>query len=162
MFKIFKRNKKGVSPLIATVLLIGFTIALAVLIWTFWGNIIKQQAEKTGAQTLGEFDCASKVSFRVKDVCYETNKLVFDLENTGSTTIDSFSMSITGSSDTVLEKLNIVIKEGEAKQTRLSYDANVGTLEEIIVFPVIIREGAPTTCTEKTVILDIINACLPA
>jgi len=154
------KQKKGISPLIATVLLIGFVIAIAVLVWIFWGNIIKQQAEKTGAQTLGEFDCASKVEFRIQSVCSGTDTLVFNLQNTGSTTIDKFTVRLKGT-NTILEELNIAVVEGAAQQITLSYDTSVGTLEEIIIFPVIIREGAPTTCTEKVVILDAtsINDC---
>ena len=40
-------NKKGISPLIATVLLVAFVILIAVLIWFWWDNVIKDQISKT-------------------------------------------------------------------------------------------------------------------
>ena len=38
-------NKRGVSPLIATVLIIGFTVALAAMIFT-WGNLKESTFKK--------------------------------------------------------------------------------------------------------------------
>jgi len=49
-----RRNKKGISPLIATVLVIGFTIVLAALVIT-WGT-------KLFKTTVSETETASKVS----------------------------------------------------------------------------------------------------
>ncbi len=49
MFK--KNNKKGISPLIATVIIIGFTIVLAALVIQFGTNFLKQTTE--GAERQG-------------------------------------------------------------------------------------------------------------
>ena len=38
-------NKKGISPLIATVLIIGFTIIIAVLVITWTTGLVKDQAD---------------------------------------------------------------------------------------------------------------------
>jgi len=41
------RNRKGISPLIATVLLIGFTIVLAVLVITWIQGTVKEETDRT-------------------------------------------------------------------------------------------------------------------
>ena len=41
-------NKKGISPLIATVLIIGFTIVIAALVITWGTNLFKKTQERTG------------------------------------------------------------------------------------------------------------------
>ena len=39
-------SKRGISPLIATVLIVGFTIALAAMIITWGGNFCKEFAAR--------------------------------------------------------------------------------------------------------------------
>ena len=39
------KNKKGISPLIATVIIIGLTIVLAALVVTFGTNLVKKTTE---------------------------------------------------------------------------------------------------------------------
>ncbi len=43
-----RRNKKGISPLIATVLIIGFTIVIAALVITWGTNLFKKTQQQTG------------------------------------------------------------------------------------------------------------------
>ena len=43
-----KKNKKGISPLIATVLIIGFTIVLAAMVITWGTKLFKTTTEQTG------------------------------------------------------------------------------------------------------------------
>ena len=43
-------NKRGISPLIATVLLIGFAIVLGALLWIFLSGQILQLQEKEAAK----------------------------------------------------------------------------------------------------------------
>ncbi len=43
-----RKNKKGISPLIATVLIIGFTIVIAALVITWGTNLFKKTQQQTG------------------------------------------------------------------------------------------------------------------
>ena len=45
------KNKKAISPLIATVLIIGFTITIAAILMIWGGNLVKERAEKISART---------------------------------------------------------------------------------------------------------------
>ena len=53
--------KKGLSPLIATVLLIGITISLAALVMVWGQALFKQTTEDTGKSAQAEINCISKV-----------------------------------------------------------------------------------------------------
>ena len=53
--------KKGLSPLIATVLLIGITISLASLVMVWGQALFKQTTEDTGKSAQAEINCISKV-----------------------------------------------------------------------------------------------------
>ena len=55
--KLLVLGKKGISPLVATVLLVGLAVAI-ILIITFWGrNIYEEQAEKSSALASSERKC---------------------------------------------------------------------------------------------------------
>jgi len=51
-------NKKGISPLIATVLLIGFTVVMGVLVFNWVGNLIEGTQKTTGSQVESTLKCA--------------------------------------------------------------------------------------------------------
>ena len=92
------RNKRGISPLIATVLVIGFTIALALVIFT-WGKTFTQTlTEDTGKKAEQQLGClqANLVSFEIKKACYSGSNVEFTLENKGDTTLDKVTLRVTG------------------------------------------------------------------
>ena len=93
--------KKGISPLIATVLVIGFTIALALVIFT-WGKAFTQSlTEETGEKAQSQLAClqTNLISFEVKKACYQGNSVTFTLENKGEATINKVSLRFTGLED---------------------------------------------------------------
>ena len=55
-------NNRGISPLIATVLIIGFTVVLAAIIITWGGRFVTDIQEDVAADTEVSFEC-SKVDF---------------------------------------------------------------------------------------------------
>lgn len=67
---MYKFRKKGISPLIATVLIIGFTVALAAVIMTWGQGFSKSMQQSTEATTNVQLTCAQDVLFEVKSVCY--------------------------------------------------------------------------------------------
>ncbi len=61
-------NKKGISPLIATVLLIGFTVALAGVVITWGGGFIKNITSSTEERTESTLACAGDLNFEITKV----------------------------------------------------------------------------------------------
>ena len=56
--------KKGVSPLIATVLIIGFTVALAAMIITWGGRFVQQAQEDVDVRSKVSLAC-SRLNFKI-------------------------------------------------------------------------------------------------
>jgi len=90
-------GKKGISPLIATVLIIGFTIALAAIIITWGVGFVTQQTVQTGEQTQATLDLVQNAGVKIKGVIYNDNdpqsepdNFTFTIENTGSIELDGF------------------------------------------------------------------------
>src|SRR3989344_7572774 len=60
-------NKRGISPLIATVLIIGFTVALAAVIITWGTRFVQQTQEDVDVSTQIGLAC-SKLNFDIVDI----------------------------------------------------------------------------------------------
>lgn len=84
------KDKKGVSPLIATVLLVGMVIAAAGIILLFSKNITREITEKSGAQAQLALDCAKNIKINVLGVRGDA----FEVENTGNMRIDRFLLRL--------------------------------------------------------------------
>ena len=73
-------QKRGITPLIATVLLIGFTVALAAMIMTWGFDFITRQTEDVDLKAEEALKCASDLGFKLGVDC-TTDEITVD--NTG-------------------------------------------------------------------------------
>ncbi|MEA3378753.1 MAG: archaellin/type IV pilin N-terminal domain-containing protein [Nanoarchaeota archaeon] len=69
------KNKRGISPLIATVLIIGFTVALAAVIMTWGQSFSKSMSQSTEESTEVQLACSQDVKFELKSVCWDSDAL---------------------------------------------------------------------------------------
>lgn len=81
------RNKKGISPLIGTVLLVAITIAMVLMIMPWITKTIRTQQEKT-TEASRAFDCITSLSFDVMKDVDNTIKI----DNKGSLAIKSLTI----------------------------------------------------------------------
>ena len=96
MFKSLFKQKRGVSPLIATVLLIAFAVALGAIVMTWGENYVRTTADFAKTQSDVQLQCTSDVYFSVNDVSYYVN-------------------ATDGLADTLDGGLNITIENNRAK-----------------------------------------------
>lgn len=89
-------NKKGIEPLIATVLLIGFTVALAAVIMTWGGGFVRDMTTNTEQNTQSALRC-TQLSFEI--ISAKTTGLT--IENRGSIDIKSFVFRVYDQNDIV-------------------------------------------------------------
>mgnify|MGYP001613754641 CR=1 FL=1 len=68
-------EKRGLSPLIATVLLIGITISLAALVMVWGQQLFKQTTEETSRSAQGEITCISKIEVNILNASCEDDAL---------------------------------------------------------------------------------------
>ena len=145
-------NKKGISPLIATVLLIAFVILIAVLVWFWWDKILRAEAEKTGAETVGAISCAQEVSFTISNPGCSSGVINFDVENTNTGNIYKFKVRTKLGSE-VLEVIESAtpLQASAATQLGINYNVTLGTTPDSVeVIPVVLSQGATVTCNEQS------------
>ena len=145
-------KKRGISPLIATVLLIGFTITIAAAIMMWAGDYIKERAEKEGIRGEAQSECITSVDVKLKDLKCEQDKITAIIENKGSVKIGYFRARITGDGTQTIT-LNKAIDK--LSQEELVGTHTVSNPKSVQFLPVIIKqkEGKtlPYTCSEKMI-----------
>ncbi len=90
-------DKRGISPLIATVLLIGFAVALAAVVMTWGLDFVNRTADATDKQTKNTLTCASDLSFSISDVDPLAGSITID--NRGQVNIKSVIFRIYGGNE---------------------------------------------------------------
>ncbi len=83
--------KKGISPLIATVLLIGFTVALAAVLMTWGLDYIRGTTQQVGSQTEEYLKC-SDLSFEITQADCTTGDIT--VQNNGDTDISGVILRV--------------------------------------------------------------------
>lgn len=124
---IFK-NKKGISPLIATVLLIGFTVALAAMVFTWGNSFIKKTTEKTEEGTAIALKCATELGFEISGVSCNPDKSISSVkvDSRGSIDIKSLKFRFVSDAETTVEDKAEVLSAFGAK-TYSGFKANPNT-----------------------------------
>lgn len=146
------KGNRGISPLIATILLIAFAVALGSLVYSY---IIVFQGG-TGAR-----GCAGWVSIEVPirtaggEPAYqvESGQIVIDVRNSGATEISALMITYVGTEDNIeIERTTRGLSRGSTQKFRQEYDrATLGTIQSIIVTPLFVRTGEEIVCTEASV-----------
>ena len=86
MMKCF--NKRGISPLIATVLIIGFTVALAAVVMTWGTGFVRSTTDSTAESTNVALAC-SRMNYKITNVgCTGTTINTVEISNDGETKIE--------------------------------------------------------------------------
>jgi len=156
-------NKRGVSPLIATVLLISFAVALGSVVLN-WGRNL--DIAKPG-------DVCSGVSIKIRSidnsqVCYsasgDNGYINFIIDNSGNKDVDGLGIWITGEKGTKLLDFNeFSIKKGELldrKDDSVKYNSDInGIIKHIQFFPKIKTDNSIEICARNSVKADKIGVC---
>ncbi len=159
--KVF--NKRGVSPLIATVLLISFAVALGSVVLN-WGRNL--DIAKPGDACSGAVIKMRNIADA--EVCYagsgSNTYINFVIDNIGSIDIDGLGAWITGEKGTkLLDFNNMSIKKGQLldiKDKSIVYDSSTyGAIKNIQFFPKVMGTDALEICSRNSVKATKIKAC---
>ncbi|MBU3941940.1 MAG: hypothetical protein KKF74_03435 [Nanoarchaeota archaeon] len=156
MHKITK-NKKGVSPLIATILLIAFAVALGAVVMS-WGKNV----ESSSAELLSIEKCAN-VNLKVEKVndvplvfyggTGSEGFIKFTIANTGSYDVDQLIVWVIGEKDTnIIELKQSSIKVGYPLINEIQHDFNkYGNVKKLKFVPKIKIDDSYVTCAKNAI-----------
>ncbi len=108
-------HKKGISPLIASVLLIAFTLAIGAFMSSWLHDITKKQTEETVANAKPECQFAT-LNFQNVTYTNSSHKLTINVENTGTKGVSVTSIRIIYDDDkSTLAAFNLTaVKAGDS------------------------------------------------
>ncbi|MBS3159498.1 hypothetical protein J4436_01805 [Candidatus Woesearchaeota archaeon] len=143
-------QKKGISPLIATVLIVGFVIVLAVVFWVFLREEVAKRIEKSKATDLAKVTCAQSVGISASECSFVSNKLKFSVEGIKDKILVGVRVRFysDGTADTLLHEQQI--DKGDKVNIALDLPG-VSAVDSIEVIPVIMEGGWELTCPDQLV-----------
>ncbi len=143
-------NKKGISPLIATVLILGFTVALAAVIMT-WGTSFTKDMQKTTKETADiQVVCATDVDFDIKSVCYnEPNSYKILIQNDGTENIIKWKFRVF-EDDTKAESVDssTSVSAFGLGQITITTSGGLDAVRKIEAIPIIQKSGSEVVCSQ--------------
>src|SRR3989344_4267586 len=150
-------SKKAVSPLIATVLLMAFAVALGAIVMTWGKEYVEATTEDVSASTLSMRTCSLDVSLDIMRIgsqttlCYRNaygqKAVEFIINNRGSR-IDDLQVSLIGKDNVVFTNSSLLkspIEQAGVRKITVNYDVsqNLDPLQQIIITPKIKINGEP-------------------
>ena len=129
-----RNNKRGISPLIATVLLIGFTVALAAMVMTWGSGFIKKTTEQTEKGASSTLKCASELGFEITKVTCNPDKSIASIkvDNRGAIDLTALKFRIISAElTTVDDKTEVLEAFGAKTYSGFKPNPNVNKVEAI-------------------------------
>lgn len=142
-------KKRGVSPVIATVLLVLMTIVIAALIFMWARGFVKEQVEKFGKTAQQVCD---ELEFDVQLAHVSADLYELYIANTGNVPISAVDIKKIGTGKSIVDRRDISLPAGEAKKENINL---IGTFRKVIVIPVLLGTVRGTgsqkayTCPEQ-------------
>ena len=146
-------KKKGISPLIATVLLIAFAVALGALVMTYSGSLSE----------CGKIDIEISEVGGSPQICYNSEEklVVVTITNGVKENINKFVFNLYGSRDVDNVEILQTIEKAQTKKLTIPYDLErLGALEKVEIKPVQLNGDDEIVCPVNThVIAENIPLC---
>ena len=145
------KSKKGISPLIATVLILGFTVALAAAIMTWGTTFTKNIQEGTSKSATAQISCAQDVSLTVKGVCTGGTVTGYGItiSNDGTANIDSFTVRLYENANKA-ESVAVATPISSLGLNQIVVmPTQVASVDKVEVIPTITVEGNKVTCPQN-------------
>lgn len=142
--------KRGISPLIATVLILGFVVSLATLIMVFGKGFIEKSTQRVDVEAEERIICLQDVSFEIVAACYlNPSRMKIVLLNTGKKNIRYFESRLyTGPDNVSSLRINQAIKLGKSAVLELTVESS--EINKIEMFPVVRHKMKSLACSINT------------
>ncbi len=162
-------HKKGVSPLIATVLLIAFSVALGAVVMNWGRSFVSERTEKVESDTEVQLQCSVDIVLEfveinnIKQVCdYGDGSFRIIVQNLGSVNATGVSVRAIDENSDVFTFQNISsdLGAGEAKKYIFS-DTGMANVTHIAVSPMIRYPSSSNlqTCSGNSIEISQIEDC---
>lgn len=165
-------NKKAVSPLIASVLLISFAITIGVIIINWGTGFVTDSADDAADKYENDFTCKMDISLEVKTIqgieklCYNDTQyfVEFMLENNGKAKIEGIKVVIIDIDDSIEthDFEDFKIEQGSTSQKiQVNYSDTFNDLQFLEIVPLIKENNKQSlmACSANSLVVNNIPLC---
>jgi len=139
-------KKRGISPLIATILLIGFTVVLAALVLTWGQGWFSDLTETSSEAASKDLACINEGGLEIVNVCDDAGATDVTVRNTGQATITSGTINVDGEDEDTTALVNLAVGSFNTADD-IATDANTSVYTS---FSFTSTEVGAVTCTGPT------------
>lgn len=166
--KMFSKSKKGVSPLIATVLLIAFAVALGAVVMNWGKTYVEDQADRVGKRSDSQITCSMDVQLNwykrnnIDQVCYGSNYVFFTIDNKGNIDVEDLKLIVDGETDIFVNEslINETFKKAYIKRFNITYDnSTYGAIQQVRIVPTVNIKGDILVCSDRVLYKDDPTLC---
>ncbi len=144
-------GKNAISPLIATVIIIGFVVALAAILFTWGQSFIKSMKERSEEKAKLDLLCTEINRYiDIKNLCVEAASIDITITNSGNKKIEGFDFLIEGKIDRDYIKNQTGLNAGEIRHYKLYWKAKKIGIPKLISFiPLVKLDEEVKKCTQR-------------
>jgi hypothetical protein len=148
-------NKKGVSPLVSTLILLVFATGLGAVVMS-WGSSyerieINEECKKTTLEIIEIQGLAH--------ACLKEGNIYYTLQNTGENNINEYRITLLGSNQIQNIDVDQNFEVGEIITSNQPYNSNIFPKVDKILFMPSLGLGSQITCPKSTRSVDFIETC---
>ena len=162
-------NKRGIAPLVATVLLIAFSVALGAVVMSWGETYIEEKAEFV--QQSGQHEVASAGCGIVQwgfievsglpEVCRSADGIVAFFDNGPAQGLAGVKARLVGSAG-VHEVENVLaapLDRASSQKVTVPVPAAIGELRQVRFTPVVVEQRLRDFCTAKALVIESLPSC---
>ena len=140
-------DKRGISPLIATVLIICMTVLIGVIIMAWSGVFTKGLLSSADAERDKLMVCNSEVSLNIRNACIDGANINLMIENAGTKAVRGIIARVIGNSGGYQEDKEVLISEGGLGSAVVAYTPEaIGNFKQIEILPRVDIKGKDVIC----------------
>jgi len=147
-------KKRGLSPVIATVLLIALVLVLAIIIFLWARGFISERIEKFSGQAIE--DTCAKIDFDADFYMDSSGLPTLEITNRGNVAIYGFAIKQEkDTTDTELSYYTVSVDSGKSAITTLNELDTSSSIVSVVIYPEILgtvigkTENKPYTCLNQ-------------
>lgn len=166
------KGKKAVSPLIATVLLIAFAVALGAVVMNWGSDYVKKTAKSTGEKSDVDIKCTTDTYLRIisvagtPQICLRNTttpeRVEFTIENGPNVALEGMVVTVIGNLSINRTTITQAIGKSDALKLNVSYDtATFGYIKQVRFAPMMKVEDIKdaVTCSKSALTQEDIYVC---
>jgi len=159
-------NKKGLTPLVATILLVAFSVGLGAIVMSWGEEYIEEKADFAQGTAEIKTDCDSSAIDIIRiggqpQLCQSSEKIQIWLENSPNTDLYNVHAILVGEEDvqTIESILTEPLLKSNADKLEINFNPTIGKIKQIKLTPKIWTGTEVVTCSQRSLTIENIPNC---